>query len=187
MRAGNLLALGVIAFIAAATWSSAPRAAPQAGAEPSRDEMDSVGEVRGPISDFWLKVRSEWSGYLQTSSGALADGSGPLRERSLVNPPPNRVWVSLVYGDMFSDGKPQPLAYLFDEFITEYKQAEGRNWPYAQIFDRPWEKMSPQGRAQDIIMIGTPWSLPPVGPLAESLGFSIAPGRIDIGKRKYRG
>jgi len=159
--------------------------APAAG-EPARDTRDDVGTVRGPISDFWLKVRSEWSGYLKTDTGPLPDGGGPLRQRTLVNPPPNRVWVSLVYADL-GGGRDKPLAHLFDEFITEWKQAEGRNWPYAQIFDRTWDRMSQTGRTQNIIMIGTPASLAPVGPLAESLGFTIAPGRIDIGKRKYRG
>ena len=155
--------------------------------QPARDTQDDIGSVRGPIADFWLKVRSEWSGYLQTEGGPLPDGGGPLRQRTLVNPLPNRVWVSLVYGDLATGGKDTPMADLFDEFINEWKRAEGRNWPYAQIFDRTWDKMGQTGREQNIIMIGTPASLPPVGPLAESLGISIARGKIDIGKRKYRG
>ncbi|HET6372444.1 MAG TPA: tetratricopeptide repeat protein [Candidatus Polarisedimenticolia bacterium] len=178
------------AFFLVLAFASAPYAMAGSTAGPARDERENIGTVRGPLSDFWIKVRSEWSGYLSEETGTSASGSGPLRSTLRTTPAPNRVWVSLVYGDMKSAGDEKTsaaLSHLFEEFLLEWKTAEGRNWPYAQIFDRLWEKMGQAGRSQNIIMIGTPWTLPPVGPLAASLGFTIAPGRVDIGKRKYRG
>ena len=98
---------------------------------PARDTMTDAGAIRGPLSDFWFKVRSEWSGYLREDLSP-APGGGPVRERTHVTAPPNRAWVSLAYADLAD----KPLAHLFDEFLTDYKKSEGRNWPYAQIFDR---------------------------------------------------
>ncbi len=151
----------------------------------ARDVHENVGSVRGPLSDFWLKVRSEWSGYSQDEPSPAAGGAPSSRAR--LTPPPNRVWVSLVHGDLSSSQKGASLSRLYRDFLSEWKEREGRNWPYAHIFDREWEKMGQAGRAQNIIMIGTPRELPPVGPLAAGLGFTIGPGRIDIGKRRYRG
>ena len=47
--------------------------------------------------------------------------------------------------------------------------------------------MSTIGRRQNIIMIGTPWELPPVGPLASSVGIRVEKSLIQIGERRYRG
>ena len=151
-----------------------------------RAEQGDAGTVRGPIQDFWFKVRSEWSGYREVDTAPNL-GSGQVQQRTLQQAAPNRVWVSLVYGDELGNRKNGPLAHLYKAFLAEWKRDEGRNWPYAQIFGRPWSKMSSVGRRKNIIMIGTPWSLPPVGPLAEQLGFSITPGRVAIGERKYHG
>src|SRR5262245_2708755 len=154
-----------------------------------RASAGDAGLVRGPLSDFWFKVRSEWGGYLQVEPN-IQPGGAILRQRTLQAAPPSRVWVSLVHGDLEvgrDDEGRRPLAHLFKEFLSELKRAEGRNWPYAQIFDRDWERMGEAGRAQNIIMVGTPSTLPPVGPLAEGLGFKIGPGRVDVGKRRYRG
>ncbi len=152
----------------------------------ARDLTEDVGTVRGPLSDFWFKVRSEWAGYLRADREP-APGGGPLPGVTRSTPAPNRVWVSLVHGDLDSGTWDTALAHLYDEFISEWKVAEGRNWPYAHIYARPWEKMGANGREQNIIMIGTPWALPPVGPLAESLGILVEPGRIQIGNRRYAG
>ncbi|HEY3176706.1 MAG TPA: tetratricopeptide repeat protein [Candidatus Polarisedimenticolia bacterium] len=148
----------------------------------ARDVYEDAGAVRGPLSDFWYKVRSEWSGYMNPDPQP-PPGGGPLKQRTFVTAPPNRAWVSLVFGAL----TPKPLSHLFAEFLSEWKLAEGRNWPYAQIYDRRWDRMGKQGRTQNIIMIGTPWTLEPVGPLAGQLGFTVAPGRVEIGKRRYRG
>lgn len=169
-------AIGALCIAAAATLAPA-----QTG--DYRARRGDAGQVRGPLSDFWFKVRSEWSGYLQMEQGP-PEGGGYLQRRTQMSPAPNRVWVSLVRPEMKANG---PLAHLYKEFLSEWKKAEGRNWPYAQIFDRPWDRMSQRGRSQNIIMIGTPWSLEPVGPLASRLGFSISPGRIEIGGRRYHG
>ena len=178
-RRATLMVLAVLTALAA---PPSPNALAARRAGPARDVLTDAGAIRGPLSDFWFKVRSEWSGYLREDLSP-APGGGPVRERTHVTAPPNRAWVSLAYGDLANG----PLAHLFDEFLSEYKKAEGRNWPYAQIYDRRWDRMGKQGRAQNMILIGTPWALPPVGPLAASLGFTIAPGRIEIGRRKYRG
>jgi tetratricopeptide (TPR) repeat protein len=151
-----------------------------------RAERGNAGTIRGPLADFWFKVRSEWGGYLQTSPGPPPEG-GPLDQDTLLTPPPLRVWVSLVYGDRLGRRNEGPLSVLYTEFLEAFKRAESRNWPYAQIFGRPWGKMSGVGRRQNIIMIGTPWELPPVGPLAASLGITVEKGLIQIGERRYRG
>ncbi len=163
--------------------------APDAGAQGYREyraEREGVGTVRGPISDFWFKVRTEWAGYNQPDPAPPPEG-GPIDRRTLQAPPPTRVWVSLVYGDRLARGGDSPLSNLFDEFVDEWKNDESRNWPYAQIHARPWRRMGTIGRRQNIIMMGTPWELPPVGPLATSLGITIEPGMIAVGERRYRG
>ncbi len=177
----RLMAAVLLAALAAVT---SPLA--QMADDSYRAEFTDAGEVRGPLSDFWFKVRSEWSGYLKVDEGP-PEGGGFLQRRTMQSAAPNRVWVSLVFSDLSPDTYGRPLQHLYDEFLKEWKRAEGRNWPYAQIYARTWPKMGQIGRTQNIIMIGTPWALEPVGPLASSLGFTIAPGRIDIGKRKYRG
>ncbi|MFQ5701036.1 MAG: tetratricopeptide repeat protein, partial [Acidobacteriota bacterium] len=151
-----------------------------------RAERGDAGTIRGPLSDFWFKVRSEWSGYRAPLHGSPA-GSGPLQRTTHVEAPPNRVWVSLVHGDRLAKRSQGPLAHLYTEFLSEWKKAEGLNWPYAQILSRRWSRMGRIGRRQNIIMIGTPWQLPPVGPLAGRLGITIEPGSIRIGSRRYRG
>ncbi len=154
--------------------------------EMPRSAFDNAGKVRGPLSDFWFKVRSEWSGYLSTEY-SLPEGGGFVNDDTLGNPGSTSVWVSLAYGEPAKGEENTPLWQLRREFLAEWKGAEARNWPYAQIFDRPWSRTSPTGRRQNIIMVGTPWALPPVGPLASGLGFEISPGRIEIGRRKYYG
>jgi hypothetical protein len=185
MRARRLaMGLAVAATAALAASSGAP---PRAQGEPARDTFGDAGKVRGPLSDFWFKVRSEWSGYMQ-SENALPEGGGYVRNRTLLQASSTSVWVSLVHADLGAGGRKRtPLAQLQDEFLAEWKQAEGLNWPYAQIYARPWDRMGETGRRQNIIMIGTPWTLPPVGPLAESLGFRVTPGRIEVGRRRYHG
>jgi len=160
------------------------RPAPRQGS--ARDVYTDIGKVRGPLSDFWIKVRSEWTGYLRRDGG-LGPSGGFLQSNLATQPLPGRAWVSLAYSDLTAGGRPTALSHLFEEFLLEYRRAEGRNWPYAQIYDRTWDKLSEMGRKQNLILVGAPWSLPPVGPLAGQLGFTIGHGRIDIGKRRYRG
>ncbi|MFQ5845963.1 MAG: hypothetical protein ACE5JG_13345, partial [Planctomycetota bacterium] len=84
----RLLCLPVVAALAAA-----PCTAARAGSY--RAATTDAGEVRGPLSDFWFKVRSEWAGDRQPEPGP-PPGGGFLRERTLSRPAPNRAWVSLV-------------------------------------------------------------------------------------------
>ncbi|HKY32846.1 MAG TPA: tetratricopeptide repeat protein [Candidatus Polarisedimenticolia bacterium] len=180
------------AVAALAAFALAAAAGPGAAhaAETHRSAFTDAGKVRGPLSDFWFKVRSEWGGYSLGQEVSLPEGGGFLRQRARVTPSPTSGWVSLAYGEIparQADGRPSPLSQLHREFLSEWKQAESRNWPYAQIQDRPWDEIGSLGRRQNIILIGTPWTLPPVGPLAESLGFRMAPGRIEMGRRKYHG
>ncbi len=172
-----------LAFAIALSMALAAVPAPAQIAEDPRDATTDIGTIRGPLSDFWVKVRSEWAGYLRTE-GSTSVGAGPLNQNTRQTPAPNRVWVSLVHGDLSND---TALSHLTKEFLDEWRVAEGRNWPYAQIHARPWKKMSRRGLEQNLIMIGTPWILPQVGPMAERLGFEISEGRIAIGKRRYHG
>ncbi len=173
------------ALLAAAAAFGVSPAAGQVGRE-ARDVHDDIGAVRGPLSDFWVKVRSEWSGY-RSEDPLPNPGGGPLNQKLRTPPLPTRAWVSLVHGafDARPDGR--AMAGLYKEFLHDWRRAEGRNWPYAQLYERAWDRMSATGRSQNIIMVGTPWELPPVGPLAESLGITIGPGRVDVGRRRYRG
>jgi tetratricopeptide (TPR) repeat protein len=170
------LVAGALSFAAAVAAEELPRSA-----------FDNAGKVRGPLSDFWFKIRSEWSGYMETE-GDLPEGGGYVRNRTFSQPGSTSVWVSLVHGDLAGGSKQRsPMAQLQEEFLSEWKKAEARNWPYAQVFSRTWDQMGEPGRRQNIIMVGTPWTLAPVGPLARSLGFEISPGRIEIGRRRYHG
>ncbi len=175
----------VIAGMALALAATAHPAGAQAYRE-YRAERGDAGTIRGPIADFWFKIRSEWGGYLQQDPGPPPEG-GQLDQDTLQTPPPTRVWVSLVHGDRLGRKSEGPLSVLYTEFLDEWKRAESRNWPYAQIYGRPWGRISTIGRRQNIIMIGTPWELPPVGPLAASLGIAVEKSLIQIGERRYRG
>jgi len=180
MRAATRTLLIVVALVLMAAAN-----APAQSYREYRAERGNAGTIRGPLADFWFKVRSEWGGYLEENP--LPPEGGQLNQDTLQTAPPLRVWVSMVYGDRLGRKSEGPLSVLYTEFLDEWKRAESRNWPYAQIYGRPWGKMSNVGRRQNIIMIGTPWELPPVGPLAASLGMIVEKGLIQIGERRYRG
>ncbi|HKY32845.1 MAG TPA: hypothetical protein VJV23_09935, partial [Candidatus Polarisedimenticolia bacterium] len=144
----------------------------------AREEPPPVPDLRGPLSDFWAKVKRDWARRITGLN------RGPLQ---------TAVWVAMVWegpDDLAASGEPgEAIARLADVL----QERDAMRWVRAQITKHRWSRIARrdvermQAMHQNVILLGTPSDNPLVERALAGTPLRVTGAGVWVAGRKAAG
>lgn len=131
---------------------------------------DPAVELKGPLVDFWAKVKRDWSRRIP----GLNFGSDQTA-----------IWVAMIW-----EG---PDALDIGALVDRLQEREAKRWVRAQVTDHRWSAMKDRDHdrmlalRQNVILLGTPEQNPLVARALSQTPIVVEHGRVRIEDREREG